>query len=89
MRNKKQTPEEIAAEEYIKRGFSKCPYPDCKSEDVEGGFISVDSNGAQQTCRCLECGRTWSDYYTLTGVSFDDPLTEKKEEITCCGAHMG
>lgn len=81
--------EEVVADEYVQKGYGRCPYPDCKSEDVEGGFISIDLNGAQQTCRCLACGRTWSDFYTLTGVSFDDPLMEKKEDATCYGAPMG
>ena len=59
---------------YLESGYSRCPYPDCLSQDIEGGFVEVDANGAHQECSCNTCGRSWTDQYRLVGVKLDDPV---------------
>mgnify|MGYP001612083688 CR=1 FL=1 len=47
---------------------SKCPY--CGSPDITGKSIDVDGSTATQEvgCDANDCGRSWIDVYTLTGV---------------------
>lgn len=45
---------------------SKCPV--CGGDDIEGGHVEIDSNGAWQPCTC-SCGASWNNTYTFTGSS--------------------
>ena len=52
---------------YLKNS-GKCPY--CGSPDITGKSIDVDGPVATQEvgCDAKDCGRSWTDVYTLTGV---------------------
>jgi transposase-like protein len=54
-------------EEYVKHGGISCPF--CKSPDIEGSELTVDSGFCFQEIACLECSEAWTDEYVLTGVS--------------------
>ena len=53
-------------DEYVKNGYGRCPY--CKSDGIEGGFISVDGNEVWQKVTCLDCDKVWNDLYKLYDV---------------------
>ncbi len=53
-------------QEYLKAGGTRCPK--CKSDDVDGGFVDVDSGGAWQHIVCNNCGAEWNDIYKLVDV---------------------
>jgi len=54
-------------QKYIKSGGSKCPV--CDSTSITGcGSIELD-DGAWQNVECENCGATWTDIYTLTGIT--------------------
>jgi transposase-like protein len=61
------TPAQRAA--YVRSGYTACPY--CKSSDVVGHPPEVDCNYATQEVTCSECGRGWTDVYTLTSIVED------------------
>jgi formate dehydrogenase maturation protein FdhE len=61
-------PEPMTQEEY-RKDSELCPV--CRSENVQGGDIEVDSNGALQYCECLSCHATWTDVYELKGYALD------------------
>jgi len=52
--------------EYIASDQSICPY--CKSDDIEGGFVEIDTSGAWQPVSCNECMREWNDIYKLVDM---------------------
>jgi transposase-like protein len=52
-------------EEYLKDS-SVCPF--CKSSNIEGEAVEIDGNGANQRVGCVDCNKSWIDYYTLTEV---------------------
>lgn len=59
------TEEEVAA--YLDNGYDGCPR--CKDTvNLDCGKLEVDSNGAFQKITCMNCGFTYHDLYTLTGV---------------------
>ena len=39
--------------------------PNCGSRDIEGGPIDVEGTGAVQEMKCLDCGSSWEDVYSL------------------------
>jgi DNA-directed RNA polymerase subunit RPC12/RpoP len=41
-----------------------CPH--CRSDDIEGGRVNMDAKSASQAVKCLACGATWDDVYTLS-----------------------
>ena len=45
----------------------KCPC--CKSQDIEGGAFDFEGDHVYQDIKCNRCGRTWTDEYTLTGIT--------------------
>jgi len=46
-----------------------CPFEDCGSRNIEGyGSFDMDANSAWQDIHCNDCGRSWTDEYSLTGV---------------------
>ncbi len=47
----------------------RCLY--CSSEYIEGGPVEIDSGGAYQRVTCADCGQSWTDTYTLTGVTVE------------------
>jgi hypothetical protein len=53
---------------YLKANH-KCPY--CGCDDISGGSYDYDGDKVYQDVRCLHpaCGRTWTDEYTLTGLT--------------------
>lgn len=59
---------------YVENGFSKCPF--CKSPDVSGDSVEVDSRNAEQSVSCAKCGAEWTDVYTLSDVIVVSPPTE-------------
>ena len=65
---------EAAIKKYLASDHSGCPYPDCESEWITGGFVEINGNSAHQECCCHDCGRSWNDIYTLTGVELNDPV---------------
>lgn len=55
--------------EYVNDGGTRCPFEDCKSDDIEGyGNFDIDSCNAWQNIKCHTCGRSWTDQYDLIGV---------------------
>lgn len=57
---------ELKLKRYLLNGNHACPI--CSSDSITGGFIEVDDGKAWQEVVCNECGNTWNDLYTLTGV---------------------
>jgi len=53
---------------YIKGGANRCPNPECRSEDITGGRVEIDSGGCYQPCHCGECTAEWNDVYKLVDV---------------------
>ena len=51
---------------YIKGGANKCP--SCRSDEIEGGFVEVDSGHCWQPVFCHECGAEWNDIYKLSDI---------------------
>lgn len=45
---------------------SKCPV--CGGDDIQGGHVVIDFNGAYQECTC-SCGAYWNNLYTFKGSS--------------------
>lgn len=60
--------------EYLQAGGSFCPI--CKSSDITGGSIDMEGSKVYQTVSCLECGASWVDEFTLTGVDIDENQTD-------------
>jgi transposase-like protein len=60
----KFTPEQKKA--YIEGESAHCPL--CKSDDIEGDHMEVDSTGAWQEVKCNACGATWQDVYKLIDI---------------------
>ena len=44
-----------------------CPH--CGSDQIEGDGVRVESPHAFQEVWCLECEKTWTDVYKLTGFN--------------------
>jgi transcription elongation factor Elf1 len=63
----------ISNSKYLEHS-SVCPR--CGGCDFEGDSIQVDNNIAWQSIMCNECGLSWVDEYTLTGISnvYDDDI---------------
>ena len=51
---------------YIGSGGVRCPH--CKSENITGSHIEVDSTSAWQDISCDDCEMEWRDIYTLTDI---------------------
>ena len=58
------TEQQIA--EYLDQGGVICPY--CESLNIEGDSVEVDAGGSTQVVTCADCGASWYDCYTLTGI---------------------
>jgi transposase-like protein len=51
---------------YVARGGVRCPF--CDSEDVGGGFISIEPGVATQLVNCSSCDKEWTDIYKLHDI---------------------
>ena len=51
--------------QYVKAEGGKCPF--CRSRQIEGSSVDIDTGGASQEMSCLDCGKQWVDCYELTG----------------------
>ena len=51
---------------YLRDQGSACPY--CNSADIAADHIEADGTCAFGNVRCTNCGKYWTDLYTLTGV---------------------
>jgi transposase-like protein len=55
---------------YLQNRGSKCPY--CQSENVENsGNREFDEDWATNEIACLDCQKTWKDFYLLSDVIED------------------
>lgn len=43
-----------------------CPY--CESGETEGHSVDTGQGVAHQGMECLDCEKTWTDFYTLVRV---------------------
>jgi transcription elongation factor Elf1 len=57
----------VSQRDYVRDMGSYCPR--CRSNDIYGGSIDVDSGGASLTVLCNDCGASWTDQYKLIGYS--------------------
>lgn len=64
--------DEETKKEYIEGKGRFCPF--CKCETLEGDAIEIDDGLALQLITCNDCGKQWTDIYTLSDV--------KEEEVT-------
>ncbi len=56
--------------DYLKSGGVTCPH--CGSEGIEGSSFDFESpNSLSQEIGCLDCGKEWRDFYTLTSVKLN------------------
>ena len=46
---------------------TNCPV--CQSTRFDGGSVEIDGATASQEIRCMNCGASWNDTYTLTGYT--------------------
>ena len=58
----------LTDKEYISLQGNRCPH--CGQPSVEGGNVEIDNGHAVQPCTCTECGGTWEDVHTLTGIRY-------------------
>ena len=63
-------PADPVVQEYLKEDGNRCPK--CKSYDVEGGHVEMDSGGAWQNIHCSDCGARWIDIYHLVGFELEE-----------------
>lgn len=61
------TPEEEIIEKYLLNSH-RCINPKCRSLDITGDSVEVDSGGASQDVSCNVCDSTWTDVYKLDYV---------------------
>lgn len=57
--------------EYIANDGTKCPY--CGSIHIQCEGHDIDGPTALFYTTCTDCGKTWTDIYTLTGIAEDEP----------------
>ena len=50
---------------YLKNS-GKCPF--CQSNNIEGGEVEIDGKLVWQVIDCLDCKKSWVDYYKLFDV---------------------
>lgn len=55
----------VSSEEYVKEGGNKCPF--CGATDINGHAVEIDAGIAYQPVDCSECGKEWTDQYSLVG----------------------
>jgi predicted Zn-ribbon and HTH transcriptional regulator len=52
---------------YLSLNGTICPF--CKSENIGGGDFDTGNTMVFLPIRCDNCGKEWTDEYTLTGVT--------------------
>ncbi len=57
--------------QYLSEGAIRCP--NCKGEDITGGFIETDSGKAYQMMSCPDCETRWTDIYHLVRIRETEP----------------
>ena len=57
--------------EYIESGGNLCPY--CESENITGGHGEFDYDIAWRNVSCRDCGESWTEEFTMTGVTELEP----------------
>ena len=58
---------------YLK--FHGCACPFCESPRLESGTIYVDDyvdDGLYTHVTCTNCGKKWTDHYSLTNITVED-----------------
>jgi len=54
-------------EKYLKKQGNTCPY--CNSKDIRTiGPAMADCNYLTRDIQCLDCGKMWTDIYTLSDI---------------------
>lgn len=66
-------------EHYLNNGGHECPK--CERSNLETGKMEIDAGGAFQEIVCEDCGATWDDCYTLTGILTKDDSDFNKNDI--------
>ena len=56
----------VMKKKYIANGGSKCPY--CQSRNMSGAKLNTGSTNYWQLITCEECGKEWTDMYTLVDI---------------------
>ena len=64
---------------YLAHGGVTCPH--CQSEQIEGGFVTVEQGCAFQEVDCHSCNASWVDRYTLTAVQDFQPPQSAVERV--------
>jgi transposase-like protein len=58
-------------EAYYLEHSCRCPF--CNSKDIEGqGFEQEKGNEVSRWLVCLDCDRSWTEIYKLSGIVGDD-----------------
>lgn len=60
----------LTTQEYIHQGGTKCP--SCLSHAIDGFPLQSDLDYAWGDVICLNCGFTWTDFYSLTGSTIPE-----------------
>ena len=58
------------SKKYMEHDGYMCPY--CGSYDLDSNVLEVDGPDAWLDVQCNNCGKWWTDTYTLTDVTFKD-----------------
>ncbi len=53
--------------DYVKAGGGHCPF--CNLSNLYYGDFDYEAGGIEQQVECLDCRKTWSDEYTLSGIT--------------------
>lgn len=48
----------------------KCPY--CRSDQISGGPVTVESRKAIQDCDCNNCGKYFEVVFTISNVNIEE-----------------
>jgi hypothetical protein len=57
--------------------FYHCPL--CKSENISGGHVEIDSDSAWQPVTCDDCGYDWNEVYNFARAETPDTCKEIDE----------
>jgi hypothetical protein len=63
-------------DEYTQSNGIKCLNPNCDNTNLEGSSLEVDGGTVTQEISCPICKWTWTDVYSLVGVSMDHVYDE-------------
>ena len=55
----------MSDEQYCKALEKEHVCPCCGSDQIEGEYVDIGLEFAEQQCGCLECGSEWYDYYRI------------------------